>query len=446
MRADGAKPGEMPEAPEAGATPATGGPAVLGIVGGGVGLGVALAATWALGDLRTSAGAFLWIYGGAFAAYAMSLWFARGWSGSKRGALAVVAAGVVFRAALVPAEPSLSDDIYRYVWDGRVQASGRNPFLHAPASPAFTDLRDERIYPYINNREIRTIYPPVAQLFFLAARGPFSSVLGVKLLLVLFDVGTCLLLLRILARRGRPIWVMVHAWNPLCIVEFAHSGHMDALALFLLVLALERAEAKKVVGAAIALGLSGGAKFFGLAALPFLARRWRWAWVVVPAVLAAVYLPYAGAGALLFDGLGTFAAHWSFNGSAFALLSDVLSHVACQAIAAALLAGLFVLLWKRKVPLEVAVLVLLAALLVTSSTVHPWYVTWLVPLAALHLSVPAIAWSGTVALAYSVFLREPGSAWEPEVGLRIVEYAIPAMLLLRQALTRAQPAPYSEET
>jgi hypothetical protein len=481
-------------------------------------LGGALAGILALGDLRQEAAAFLALYGVAFAAFSGALAAIQRAAPTAKAVAGVLAGGVVFRALLLPAAPSLSDDIYRYVWDGRVQAAGLNPYAHPPSSSALASLRDSDVHPRINHPGVRTIYPPAAQILFAGARGPFDSPTGMKLLLVLLDIATSIVLWRLLARRGRPLWVVVHAWNPLCIVEIAHSGHMDALPLFLLVVALERLDAGRLAMAAMAIGLSAAAKFFALALLPFFGRRWKPAWLVVPAVVAALYLPYLGAGWNLASGLGTFAASWRFNDGAFALIekslraslgreswnlpgieglppareharavvaraggepfhldralesierdpgtvlrnlragdsrvpTGYLSHVLAQGIGLVLLGLLVVLLWLRGVAAETAALAVLAAGLALSPTVQPWYVTWLVPLAALCRSHAAIAWSGTVALAYAVFLRAPGESWEVPVGWRVLEYAVPLAVLAfevwRARLTPRSSAPYPAST
>jgi hypothetical protein len=467
-------------------------------------LAAAFGGILALGDLRASPAAFLALYGTAFVAYASALWLVRRAQGGPRSAAALVAAGAIFRATLLPALPALSDDVYRYVWDGRVQAAGVNPFLHPPASPELAALRDRKIHPRINHPEVSTIYPPAAQIVFLASRGPLDGVLGMKLVVVLFDLGTALVLWRWLRRRGRPLWVLAHAWNPLCVVEFAHSGHMDAIPIFFFVLALERADAGHGVRAAVALGLSAGAKLFALALLPFFARRWRPAWVVAPAVVAALYLPYAGAGARLFEGLGTWAGSWRFNASGFALLeasvraslgeraenlpglvrsrghaehvaarlggepyslgrvldavladpgavlrevrygddrlgADALSHLCAQVVAGLLLALWILWLWTRAPPIEEASLAALGGVLVLGAAVQPWYVTWLVPVAATRLAPAALAWSGTAVLAYSVLLRPPGAPWEVPVPWRVAEYGLP-LLCLAMAVWRRRAA------
>ena len=114
------------------------------------------------GDLRERVPFFLALFCGATALYLLAVWK------SREAPLWLVAVfGLLFRATLLPASPTLSDDIYRYVWDGRVQAAGINPYRYAPASEALAHLRDGTIYPGVNHREIPTIYPPAAQALFL---------------------------------------------------------------------------------------------------------------------------------------------------------------------------------------------------------------------------------------------------------------------------------------
>lgn len=194
----------------------------------------------------------------------------------------ILAAAALMRLALVGAVPLLSDDIYRYLWDGRVLLAGINPYEHAPLDAALAHLRDADIWPKINHPHLPTIYPPAAQYLFGLAAYLGGSVWVLKLLLVLVELGCGLGLWRIV--RGR--WsasrqraaLTLYALNPLVIVEIAWSGHIDALAWGPLALALAMVGASGAmserwrdwIGAGVMLGLSVAAKFLGIIALPLL--------------------------------------------------------------------------------------------------------------------------------------------------------------------------------
>ena len=152
-------------------------------------------------------------------------------TGSRRGVWVVLLVAAALRLPLIVSPPFLSTDIYRYVWDGRVQAAGVNPFRYLPADPALTSLRDDRVYPRIARGEYaRTIYPPAAQVVFAAVGFSWSSVTGVKATMVGFEILAVLCLLRLLAAAKLPAeHVLIYAWNPLPIWAFAGNGHVDAV-------------------------------------------------------------------------------------------------------------------------------------------------------------------------------------------------------------------------
>lgn len=220
---------------------------------------------------------------------------------APRPALAVIAAvAVVLRLALLPVAPHLSTDAYRYVWDGRVQGLGINPYRHIPEDPALAPLRDEAIYPFINRRDVAvTIYPPAAQLLFLAVAGPGGGLLAMRIAMVACEAVVVAVLLAMLARFGLPtVRILAYAWHPLAVWEIAGSGHLDAamLALVMLGLWLGVIGGRRVAGAAV-LAVATLVKPFALLALPAMWRPWDWrAPAAAIGVAALLYLPYLSAG------------------------------------------------------------------------------------------------------------------------------------------------------
>src|SRR5215213_9901910 len=149
--------------------------------------------------------------------------------------------GAVFRAQLVDQPPYLSSDIYRYIWDGRVQSEGINPYRYIPVEEELAHLRDDKIYAQINRRDFaHTIYPPAAQAVFLGiylARP--SSVTGFKVAMSLFDALAAVALALALAHAGLdPARVVIFAWHPLVVWEAAHSGHIESAAMAFMAFAL----------------------------------------------------------------------------------------------------------------------------------------------------------------------------------------------------------------
>ena len=221
--------------------------------------------------------------------------------------LIILIGGALFRLIFVPLDPPrLSTDIYRYIWDGRLQAVGINPYLYLPVDPQLASLRDDSIYPHINRREYaHTIYPPVAQIFFFAVARVTQSIPGFKGTLVLVDLVTLGLVAATLRAIGQPAErVIAYAWHPLPIFEFGGSGHIDALMICFIALALFARARQKFGIAGFALGAATLVKFFPVILLPAIYRRWdKKLPIAFTITLVVCYLPYvlgAGTGVLGF--------------------------------------------------------------------------------------------------------------------------------------------------
>jgi len=221
--------------------------------------------------------------------------------------LIILIGGALFRLILVPLDPPrLSTDIYRYIWDGRLQGAGINPYFYLPVDPRLAGLRDESIYPHINRKEYAyTIYPPVAQIFFFVATRVTQSIPGFKGLLVLVDLVTVGLVAATLRAIGQPAErVIVYAWHPLPIFEFAGSGHIDALMICFIALALLARSHQKFGITGFALGAATLVKFIPVILLPAICKKWdRKLPIAFTITLVVCYFPYvlsAGAGVLGF--------------------------------------------------------------------------------------------------------------------------------------------------
>lgn len=364
----------------------------------------------------TAAGPTLHLtYGG----WALMLIFAAGGAGiwlalriadraDERGALLVILAGaLLMRLALLFVEPYLSTDIYRYVWDGRVQWAGINPYRYMPAAPELSHLRDAAIFPNINRPDYAvTIYPPVAQAVFLAiTRILGESVVAMKLGLVAFEAMTVAALIAVLRRLGRPLTrVAIYAWHPLAIWEIAGHGHVDGAmcALLMAGLLLYLRGRTLLAGAVVTLGAL--IKPTALLALPVLWRPWNWRLPLVVMLTALLaYLPYLSVGSGVLGYLGGYIDEEGFaSGRGFAALWLVEQYVGnvpgalrvYVAAAAAIMIGLAVAVAFRKdrsAGTAIACLSwLLAVFLVLASPHFPWYFLALVPMLALHPS--AAAW------------------------------------------------------
>jgi alpha-1,6-mannosyltransferase len=233
------------------------------------------------------------------AIYLLAAWIVVRSRPSNSIVLIAVAFAVVFRLSILFAPPYLSDDIYRYVWDGRVQAAGINPYRYIPAAPELVHLRDDVIYPKINRREwAHTIYPPSAQAVFFLTTRISESVVWMKATMLIFELVTIWAVARLLTLLGRPRQLLLlYAWHPLVVWEFAGSGHVDAIAISFIALAFLAWQKKSNLGAGVMLACATLAKLFPVVLLPAMLKRGRWRIAFVfAATIIAGYLAYLSVG------------------------------------------------------------------------------------------------------------------------------------------------------
>lgn len=327
----------------------------------------------------------------------------------------------LFRLMVVVFPPFLSNDIYRYIWDGWVQAAGINPYRYIPDDPHLAFLRDATVFPNINRADYaHTIYPPAAEMIFFIASGigrllAVPPVLAMKLAMLALEGLGIWAMIRLLDHAGLPrARILVYAWNPVAVWEFAGSGHVDAIAVCFIALALLAACRGKPSRAAAALAIATLAKFLPLVLLPALWRRWNWKFVAVfAAIVVMLYLPYLGVGEGVLGFLGGYTAQEGIDsGHGIFLLSALGQFVALPAYAAkiylaalalVLLALGAVMVFGRALPLarEAATkiiaqraILLGCVLMVGLSPHYPWYYCWLL-IPACILPWPSLLYLGT---------------------------------------------------
>jgi hypothetical protein len=408
------------------------------------------------------------------------------------GLRALLGTALVARVALLTLPPLLSEDLWRYVWDGAVQWAGVHPYRYAPAAHALDGLAASpalaAVRAHVGHPEIPTVYPPVAQVLFAlaGAAGPYPLV--IRALAVLADGVTVWALWRWAERLGRdPRRAALYAFAPLPLLETAVGGHVDALGVAGLVAAGMALAGTRPARAGVGLAVAFGTKLFPALALPTVARRAPRAVLVALVALGLCLLPYVGGG-LAPPGLATFAHRWRANDGAFALLLWPLDAWASglhpplglpawveQGVrllvgrgpepvidlwpdeVAFAIAKLVVLLafgvvalraWRRARSLDAFLGPVTAALLLLSPVVHPWYLLWLLPFLALAAPEsrwpwPLIAWTLLTWIAYLPrpdYLRT--GTWSEAVAGRLVEY-VPVWFMLAVAAWRGLQQPGS---
>jgi len=332
----------------------------------------------------------------------------------------VLAVGVGLRALLLTEPPLLSSDIYRYVWDGRVQAASINPYRYVPADPALAFLRDDAVYPNINRKTYaRTIYPPFAQLVFAAVGYGRGGVLAMRLTMLAFEALGVASLLLLLARAGLPRErILIYLWNPLALWSFASDGHVDAIVVGVLGLAMLLQARRRDGWAGATLALAVLVKFIPLLVAPAFLRSgsgsgsvWRPA-LAGCAVVVGLYALYAGAGWHVLGFLPSYGSEEGIDsGYGFWLLAGISQLVilpsgamlAYIAGAGGIYAALAVSILRQRpsgsdpVVLGRDVATLAAFVTVAASPHYHWYFAWLALPAVLAPS-RGLLWLATMPL------------------------------------------------
>ena len=381
--------------------------------------------------------AYIGLFGGLFVLYVVAIFVVLRQRSDDRLLLGLLLAfALLFRVSLLASPVVLSSDIYRYLWDGRVQGAGISPYRYPPDAAELVQLRDETIHPNINRPAKVTVYPPGAQAAFaLVALVAPNSLPAWRAFLLASEIVTVGLLLVLLRRAGvTRAAVIVYAWSPLVVFEGVQAGHVD-LAMIPLVLA---ALAWRQRGSSLSAGMAlGGAVLVKLYPLVLLLAWWRrrdWRFpAAVAATVALGYLPHAatvGLGAIGFlpEYLGRAEDH---NVGLRALvtypfgLTGELSRAVAMVLFFALLAGVVISIGRANGGdadgmTRAGALAVGAYLLLVPTAMHPWYVLWIVPFLC-FLPWPAwLYWSGAVTFSYMSYVVEPAPlpwwAWLAEYG------------------------------
>jgi hypothetical protein len=347
--------------------------------------------------------------------------------GSRGLLIFIFIAAVLFRICLIPTSPFLSSDIYRYVWEGRVQINGMNPYQHPPAAEELSFLRDKAIYPHINRKNHTTVYPAGAQIFFLMVHAVAGdSLYAFKSLLVVFDALTMLLLIGLMRNYGlEEIRFFIYAWNPLVIYEIAQGAHLEGLVGLLVVLTFYLFAIEKKTLSVLTLALASIVKFYPALLLPVIVNRGERlkAFLTFFACFLITYLPYfrtAGKNILGFLPIYFGKSDESFNLGLKHFLMLIFPELDYFFLTELLLGIILIVaiafFLKEKGKEEVVkygYIMICLLLILMPASLHPWYVLWLLPFLAFYPAVAWIVFSGGVAFSYLKYVSPTGlmPAW-----------------------------------
>jgi hypothetical protein len=347
--------------------------------------------------------------------------------------------------------PGPDDDIHRYLWDGRVQRLGYNPYHVIPADPGVAALHTAETRG-LNNPEVPSPYPAGAQLFFRAVATIHESIFAFKLAFLGCDIAIVLLLLNVLRRTGQgEHWVLAYAWHPLVATNVVGSGHVDifgALLLFISVVSLGRHWRAL---AAIAFALAVAVKFLPIVLAPLFWRRLRIRDALLGALAFGVlYVPFLEHGRIPIGSLSTYVQRFRFNDPLFATLERIAGPQMVAGLA--VLAGLVTAVWLgRKPPTFCADSWAwpMAASLAFAPVVYPWYLLWLLPFLPSTSTLPLIVWTVSILPTYFVWhLRALGGEWHVPGWILLFEYGsvalCAAILLVRRKSQKVEPAPLED--
>jgi alpha-1,6-mannosyltransferase len=310
--------------------------------------------------------------------------------------------------------PGSDDDIHRYVWDGRVQRLGYNPYLVVPSDTALSSLHTSETRT-LNHPDLPSPYPAGAELFFRTVTAINESTFALKVAFVLCDFAIVLVLLDILRRSQEGLhWVLAYAWHPLLATDVAGSGHIDIVGAMLLLMSFAALGRRWRAVAAVTFGLAVAVKFLPIVLLPLYWKRVG----IRDAILAIIvvgllYLPFLNGHWIPIGSLGTYVQSFRFNDPVFATLERL---AAPQVVAGlAVLVGFAGAIWLRSRPQALSADAFawpIAGSLLCAPVVYPWYLLWLLPFLRSISTVPLIVWTLSIIPTYVVwYLRSLGQPW-----------------------------------
>lgn len=368
---------------------------------------------------------------------------------------------LVFRAALIISTPNISDDFYRYIWDGVLFTNGVNPYSVLPSAlinstPAIPGITAS-LFHHLNSPEYYSVYPPICQyIFALSAKigsgSLLPSVIAIRCVVLAAEAGSMCLLYRLaLDLKKPPQLIYLYVFNPLVIVELTGNLHLEAIMVFFLILALYLLNTKRPVPSAIIMSLAVSTKLIPLIFLPLIVRKLGLKsglkYCAITGIgLAILFLPFANLPSLwhFFTGLDLYFQQFEFNAGIYYLARALGYYIAGHnmigiigpmlsliALAIILVLALRYRPDTTKLPIQ-AMLLSLTAYLMLATTVHPWYLTTLVMLSVFSGYTYPLVWAFLATLSYSAYQT---AAYTENLWLIGAEYVI-VILFLAMEVTR----------
>ena len=360
--------------------------------------------------------------------------------------------GMLLRVLLIASVPKLSDDIFRFVWDGRLLTALEDPYKHLPAYFLDQNIEgiDEALFARLNSKEYFSVYPPLNQIIFFvgALFSPNSiiwSTVVIRVVLLIFELGNIRLIQKLLAHYQLPQkYGLIYALNPLVILEVTGNLHFEAIVIFFLLQALWYYEQDKLHWSAVFFGLSVATKFIPLIVLPLLLRKIGFKktaiyGLIVISTVAVSFLPLINTAHVwaIWDSMSLYFQKFEFNGSIYYLARwygfETAGHnIIAQSGKWMMYATfgcivLYSLLARKRADWPKQMVWVWLLYLLFATTVHPWYV---IPLLAVsvfsNIRFPFL-WSYLIFLTY---INYAGGEYQDRIDVVMIEYGLLVLMIL----------------
>lgn len=354
----------------------------------------------------------------------------------------ILFAAVILRAILIFVNPITSDDIYRYLWDGLIQGVGINPYQFAPEDTLLLSYQSNPIYAVLTFPDVRTIYPPLAQILFFLNHVIFGeSIFGLKFLYLIIDTGTVIFVFKILKTLNyNTNSTLLYALSPLILFELFINAHIDILFLFFFAISIYFVVKNNVSLAFLFLGFSAMSKIYSIIFLPiyifyfyktsgsFKKVFLGVSFIVISFSPVLIYIKFFSN---LFLTIENYSRHWYFNNLLFKTSNQISlfmgnsDHSIIRIIFIVIFIIMLLTILFSKLPFIKKISFTVISYFLFSHTVHPWYLVILVLLLAIYFQYSSFFWSGFIVLTnISVYYYIKDAVWNDITIVLIMEYIL----------------------
>jgi len=334
--------------------------------------------------------AYMLVYACCFIIYLASVWCVKYKTkilepiSEKGGVILIILFAAVFRLTLLPAHITTSDDVYRYIWEGKVLYNGYNPYQYPPGDTALVSLHSAELQSKVAFHTFAAIYPPLSQVLF-AVNYIISgeNELGLKFIFLICEIVTMIFITMILREKKKPGWyVIYYAWLPLPVMEYFVNSHIDPVGIMFFVMFVYYSVKDKAPQAAVAFAFSFLSKLYPVFLLPlvlkkFGIKRTLLFGVIVASIVILGFIPFLPKDRFVGESLLKYMTNWQFNASFYYMFLNLLHNgyhakIICNALLLLTVCSISIF-YKDFVK---AVCYVLIAVIAFSATMYPWYLGW----------------------------------------------------------------------